>query len=72
MAAIQEVDEGIFARMGIGALAGVAGVLITSIFLGTQAIAHVTLFAALATTLSVIVLVGLSHQKLGYEDRNRA
>lgn len=68
-AAIEEVDEGILARMGIGALGAVLTAVLLAIFSVTAEVTKVTWASVLVTATGAGLLLGVVHLVVGYRSR---
>jgi uncharacterized membrane protein YeaQ/YmgE (transglycosylase-associated protein family) len=60
VAAVQEVDEGVLSRMGVGLLGGLAGGITASVFSNSATMGHITLIGVVCSIVGALILLGLT------------
>jgi len=70
-AAIDDIDEGIFARMGVGALGAILGLALVTMFFDGEAASHLTALDVLASLLATITMITLVKRPRDAESRDR-
>jgi len=72
VAALKEVDEGIFAKMGLGLIGGLLGGVVASLFSDSAAMGHVTLLGSIAGIVGAFALLGITSRLAGSTDSSAA
>ena len=66
-AAIEEVDEGVFARIGIGMVGAMVGVLIAALFDVNSTMTNFSWTGVLFSVVGAVLLVGVVNRSSDYE-----
>jgi uncharacterized membrane protein YeaQ/YmgE (transglycosylase-associated protein family) len=68
-AAIEEVDEGVLARIGVGAVGAIIGICAISILSDTQSVTKISWLGIVISIIGAVILLGIINRSNGYKPR---